>query len=150
MREVGNEAAVEVDEAKEGTMVVRVGGGGPVVDYLELGGVHVDGAVGDDVAEEVNSRLAEGAFLGVEVEGMLTEQLEHLSEMSGVGGEVGTVDEDIVEIDDNRSIKERAKDIVHEGRKGSRCIGEAERHDAGDAGGLRLVSLDPYLEVPAL
>ena len=158
MREVANEAAVEVGEAKEGTKVVRVGGGGPVVDYLELCGVHVDGAVGDDVAKEVNSRLAEGAFLGVEVEGMLTEQLEYLSEMSGVGREVGAVDEDIVEIDDKKSIKERAKDIVHEGRKGSRCVGEAERHDgelvgavAGYAGGLHLVSLfDPHLEVPAL
>ena len=67
MTEVANEAAVEVGEAKEGTKVVRVGGGGPAVDYLELGGVHVDGAVGDDVAKEVDSRLAEGAFLGVEV-----------------------------------------------------------------------------------
>ena len=158
MREVANEAAVEVGKAKEGTNFVRVGGGGPVVDYLELGGVHVDGTVGDDMAEEVDSRLAEGAFLGVEVEGMLMEQLEYLSEMSGVGGEVEAVDEDIVEIDDNRSIKERAKDIVHEGRKGSRCVGEAERHDgelvgtvAGYAGGLRHVSLlDPHLEVPAL
>ena len=158
MREVANETTVEVGEAKEGAKVVRVGGGGPVVNYLELGGVHVDGAVGDNVAEEVDSCLAEGAFLGVEVEGMLTEQLEYMSEMSGVGGEVGAVDEDIIKIDDNRSIKERVKDIVHEGREGSRCVGEAERHDgefvgtvAGYAGGLRLVSLlDLHLEVPAL
>ena len=83
------------------------------MDYLELGGVHVDGAVGDNVAEEVDSCLAEGAFLGVEVEGMLTEQLEYLSEMSGVGGEVGAVDEDMVEVDDDRSVEERPKDIVH-------------------------------------
>ena len=75
-----------------------------------------------------------------------------------MGREVGTEDEDIVKIDDNKSIKERTKDIVHEGRKGSRCVGEAERHDGelvgaveGDAGVLRLVSLlDPHLEVPAL
>ena len=75
-----------------------------------------------------------------------------------MGGEVGVVDEDIVEIDDNKSIKERAKDIVHEVRKGSMCVGEAERHDgeligavAGYAGGLRLVSLlDSHLEVPAI
>ena len=158
MGEVANETAVEVGKAKEGAKVVRVGGGGPVMNYLELGGVHVDGAVGDNVAEEVDSCLAEGAFLGVEVDGMLTEQLEYLSEMSGVGGEVGALDEDIVKVDDNRSIMERAKDIVHEGREGSRCVGEAERHDgefvgvvAGYAGGLRLVSLlDPHLEVPAL
>ena len=128
------------------------------MDHLELGGVHLDGVIGDDVAEEVDFRLAEGAFHGVEVEGMLTEQLEHLSEMSGVEGEVRTVDEDIVEIDNNKSIKERMKDIVHECGKCSRCVGEAERHDselvgaiAGDAGGLRLVSLlDPHLEVHAL
>ena len=158
MREVADETTVEVGEAKEGAKVVRVGGGGPVVNYLEVGKVHVDGAVGDNVAEEVDSCLAEGAFLGVEVEGMLTEQLEYLSEMSGVGGEVRAVDEDIVEVDDNRSVKERAKDIVHEGREGSRCIGEAERHDsefvgavAGYAGGFRFFALlDPYLEVPAL
>ena len=129
MREVKNEVAVEVGKAKEGTKVVRVGGGGPIVDHLELGGVHVDGVVGDDVAKEVDCHLAEGTFLGVEVEGMLTEQLEHLSEMSGVGGEVGTVDEDIVEIDNNKSIKERTKNIVHECGKCSRCVGEAERHD---------------------
>ena len=158
MREVANEAAVEVGKAKEGAKVVKVGGGGPVVDHLELGGVHVDGAVGDDVAEEVDFRLAEGAFLGVEVEGMLTEHLEHLSEMSGVGGEVGTVHEDIFEIDNNKSIKERTKNIVDECEKCSRCVGEAERHDgelvraiAGDAGGLHLISLlDPHLEVLAL
>ena len=113
MREAANETAVEVGKAKEGAKVVRVGGDGPVVDYLELGGVHVDGAVGDNVAEEVDSCLAKGAFLGVEVEGMLTEQLEYLSEMSGVGGEVGAIDEDIVEVDDDRSVEERAKDIVH-------------------------------------
>ena len=113
MREASNETAIEVGEAKEGAKVVRLGGDGPVVDYLELGGVHVDGAIGDNVAEEVDSCLAEGAFLGVEVEGMLTEQLEYLSEMSGVGGEVGAVDEDIVEVDDDRSVEKRPKDIVH-------------------------------------
>src|SRR3954451_5446072 len=48
--------------------------------------------------------------------------------MVAMGIEVRTIDQDVVEINYNAVVEERTEDVVDKALKGSRGIGEAERH----------------------
>ena len=71
--------------------------------------------LGDDVAEESNSRRSEHALLGVEPESRLAEAFEDLTQMLEVRGHVRTEDHNVVEV----GVGEAESDVSQSSHVGS-------------------------------
>ena len=152
---VFDEAAVEASEAKEGTGGGEVKGQGPGGDGGDFAGVGGDTGGGDDVAEEAGRSLGEGALGDLDLEVSRVEGREDKVEVLevlilGLG-----VDQNIVEVHDDKLVEEGLEDALHEAHEGGGGIGEAEGHDgefiaavAGLEGGLvYVIGVDAALMV---
>jgi hypothetical protein len=97
----------------------------------------------------------EEAFLEFSEETILTESPEYFTDMLSVVLEVVGVDEDIIEVDDDRDVSEVGEDFVHETLEGRGRIAKTEGHNqefksavAGPEGGFPFITRsDPDIEV---
>jgi hypothetical protein len=69
------------------------------------------------------------AFLEIDLELGLRQQLQDLLDVGDVSDFVGRIDQNIVEVDDDDRIETLTEDVIQEGLKGSRGICEAKGHD---------------------
>ncbi|GBG86206.1 hypothetical protein CBR_g41110 [Chara braunii] len=107
--------------------------------YRTITGARLDSVVLGDGRRIVNRRL-----LGVEA--MFAQAVKDVAEMSEVFLKGTTVDQDIVEVDENVLLQDVPEDVVHRPLKGSGSISEAEWHhrelvvaESRSERGLRLV-----------
>ena len=82
------------------------------------------------VTQELDGAAREFAFAFLGVELVAAKGLEDLVDAGFVGSEVGGVQGDVVEVDDDEGVQEGAKDVVHERHEGGWGVGEAKRHDS--------------------
>ena len=128
--EVTDETAVETNKAKEGPGSCDVVRQKPVSDSSNLLGIHTESFGGNNVAEVTSGLLSKGAFGelyfqvgGVEGGEDLLDVLKMLLFSFGVN-------QDVVEVTNNKAVEEGLKNRGHETREGSGGVGETKRHDS--------------------
>lgn len=99
---------------------------GDNIDFLL---VHKDTVRRDDISEEFHSVGVEIAFLGFAEEVVRAKSFEHFADMLNMLVRIVGIDEDIVEVNHDVDVKEVGENVVHEGLKSGRSIGETERHN---------------------
>ena len=75
------------------------------------------------MAQVFNSFLEEFTLDDLAIEFILTQGFEDKVEMSGVFFLIRTVDEDVINVDNDKFIKEGSKYILNKGLEGGRGIG---------------------------
>ena len=124
-----DESSVEVAEPEERTDLPDGLWSSPVEDGVDLGGVHAELAVSDDVAEEGHLVLEELTLLCLDPEMVSAEAFQHLLDVLEVLLHVVRVDQDVVKVDDDTLVDEVVHNLVDEVLEGGGRVGEAERHD---------------------
>ena len=156
---VGNEAAVEVGEAKERTDIFHLSWGWPTGNSIEFYWVHGQLARFDDHAEVFDFIGGEFTFFELQVKVELSHALQNAFGAFFVEGGVGGVDEEIIHVDHEPSFGDHITEgIVHEPLKSGGGIGEAKEHYGGfeesfvgDEGRLPLMAVpDSYIVIPPL
>ena len=95
----------------------------PLQDCFDLVGRHGEPFRREDVPEILDSVRMELAFVGASIEAVLSEASEHFANVSFVVFQVIGVNEDVVEVDDDRDVEKVLEDVVHEALKSGRRIG---------------------------
>src|SRR5438445_2972422 len=100
-RKAFDKALVEVGKAEKGLHLLLVCRSGPFSDTSNLDGVHCDGVVRDDHSEVLNSGFLKLAFIRLEI------QLVLLQDLQGSSGDFSMFvdslyeDEDVIQVDHN-------------------------------------------------
>ena len=76
----------------------------PILDCLNLGGVHLKTIFGEDEAKIFNSVDGEVAFVGTAIKTMLMEMLEYFADMSDMIFQGIGVNQDVIEIDSDSDV----------------------------------------------
>src|SRR5712664_151807 len=112
-----------------------------------VGSVHGDAGGGDHEAQKFDPLSVEQTLFGLGVQIILAQTFQDASDMDlmifqGIGE-----DEDIVEVDHYEDVSHVSEDVIHEGLKCSRSIGQAHGHNqeiegaiSGAKGCLQLVT----------
>ena len=154
---VGDEAAVEIGEAKERADIFHLGWGRPAGNPIEFYWVHGQLTRFDDHAEVFDLVGGEFTFFELQVEVELSHALQNTFSAFFMEGGVGGIDEKVVHIDDEPSFGNHiAEGVVHETLEGGGGVGESKEHHSGfeeafmgDEGCLPLVTvLDSYVVIP--
>ena len=153
---VGDEASVEIGEAKERANVFHLGWGRPACDPIKFDWIHGQLAGFDDHAKIFNLVSGELAFFELQMKVEFCHVLENALRTFLVEGGVRGVDEEIIHVDNEPSFSNHiVKGVVHESLKGGRGVGKSEEHysgfeksSVGNEGCFPLVAvLDSYVVV---
>ena len=77
--------------------------------------------------QECDAVLQKLAFADLDVQGILTQTLQHQTQMGHVLCLIAAVDDDIIEIDLHTLASQVAKHIVHDPLETTGCVGQAHR-----------------------
>jgi len=131
-REVSDELSVEVGESEEGLHFLLVRRRRPLSNASDLDRVHRNGVVRDDYSEVLGCGFLKFAFVGMEVELMLLQQLQNAAGDLEVLFKGFHEDEDVVQIDHDHAFRDEVlEDVIHHRLEGGRTVREAEEHDKG-------------------
>ena len=126
---VGDEAAVEVGEAKERADILHLGWGRPTGNPIEFYWVHGQLTRPDDHAEVFDLIGGEFTFFELQVKVELSHVLQNAFSAFLMEGGVGRIDEEIVHVDDEPSFGNHITEgVVHETLEGGGGVGEPEEH----------------------
>ena len=78
---IGDEATIEIGEAKEGLDVLHLSGFRPILDGLDLSGIHLQAIFGQDKAEVFDSVGGEVTFVWTSIETILPETPEYFTDV---------------------------------------------------------------------
>ena len=154
---IGDEASVEIGEAKERADIFHLGGSWPIGDPIEFNWVHGQLTRLDDHAEVFNLVGGEFTLFELQMKVELSHTLQDMFSAFFMEGGVGGIDEEIIHIDNQPSFSNHvAEGVVHESLEGSGGIGEAKEHYGGfkesivgDEGCLPLMTVfDSYVVIP--
>lgn len=76
----------------------------PVLHSFHLGAVHLDTFRRDDVLEKLGGRLVKLKFLKLQIQMIFLKPVEGLSYITDMFSEVGGVNEDVIYIDNDKSV----------------------------------------------
>jgi hypothetical protein len=113
MGESQHELVVEIGKDQEASKLSECGWGWPVTVDLDFGWIHMYSMLINDVAQVMNPVHAEGSFLQVGVELVLSQGVHNLLNMLQVFFPSLVVNEDIIQIHHYKSIGEWLQDIIH-------------------------------------
>src|SRR5690554_1105783 len=129
LREVLDESPIKVGKAEEDLNVANGTRGGPRGDRADFSRVHGDAFWRDHITKELDLGDMELAFIDIDLKLGIREQLEDFANMESMRVFVLGIDQDIIQINDDYSVKALTEDIVQESLKRGRGIGQTERHD---------------------
>ncbi len=102
---------------------------GPVPDGLDLPLVHLDPIHTEVVAEELDRGAVEFTLLELQVEVVFPELPEDLRHVMVIFGQVPGVDQNIVNVHDDKPVEELPEHLIHKSLEDGRGFGKAIRHN---------------------
>jgi hypothetical protein len=123
-----NEPAVEIGEAKEGLNVLDFPRFGPIEDSLDFVTGHGEPGGREDVSEVLDGLRVPFALLRLEVKSVRAEAAEDFTDMLAVRGDIGGVDEDVVEVNHDAHIQHICKDAIDKSLERGGGVSETEGH----------------------
>jgi len=78
--------------------------------------------------KEVHFQNSKFAFLKLGIQLVFSQPLEHLSKVLHMLLHGVAINQNVIYVDNHKIIKPFSKNVVHEGAKCGRCIGESKRH----------------------
>ena len=130
LRKVLNESSAIACKTKKTAKLLDILRRFPIHNCGHLLGINSDALGGDDVTKIKNFIKPELTFGKLGIEFMLSELVEHQSQMFGMILLILGEDQDIIEIHQDEFIGVRVEDEVHHSRERWRSIDKAERHDS--------------------
>jgi|SRR6266571_4149093 len=121
---------VEVGEAKKQLHLLHIHWTRPLGNTSNLDRVHCNGIVEDDHSEILDCGLLNFAFVSLEVQLVLLEDLQDLSGDLSVLVKGLCKYKDVVQVDYHHTFcNELLKDVIHHHMKGGQTIGEAKEYN---------------------
>ncbi len=109
-----DKSAVEVGESEESLEFLDRLQLGPVTDGLDLPLVHLDAICTEDVTEELYREVVELTLLELQVEVVSPELFQDLRDVVAMFGQVPGVNQDVVDVNYDKSVEELPEHFVHE------------------------------------
>ena len=104
----------------------------PFRNSLNFDRVHAYFAISNYYSKIFNFRLVEFTFFWFEIEFVFSKMFHDLSNMFVMSIKILVENKDIIEIDENVSLRNLdMEDVVHHCLEGSRGIGKSKKHDEG-------------------
>ena len=108
----------------------------PVPEGCQLRGLHSNVVVAHGVAHKVDLVLEEGALGDVALELRIAKSVEDTPNVAFMVSPRWAVDQDVVEVDNDKVVKKVAEELIHGPLERRRSIAQAKRHNAKLVGAI--------------